>query len=275
MFLPHGVTSTAAKLLVLAAAAAVAAGSLILVRRRNALELQMWLWCGAAGVAAVALGYVIFVGSGLFPSYSGVDDRANTFAAFGFVAATYSTMALVSLIVARRPGRLAAAILATSTALVGLGSAQRLRIDVDHFDAATIWQDNELARLRAALPRPPHGSTIFSFGYPATSAPGVPIFWAQWDLRGAIRLSWDDESLHALPVYGRGVSCGRTAVHALEFADENTAEYRERPVFVDLWTGEARHVRSRIDCLDARLAFRPGRFVAGRDPPERTAGQPG
>jgi hypothetical protein len=132
-----------------------------------------------------------------------------------------------------------------------------------------------LARLRATLPRPPHGSTIFNFGYPATSAPGVPIFWAQWDLRGAIRLSWDDESLHALPIYGKGVSCGRTAVHALEFTDQNAVDYRERPIFVDLWAGEARHVRSHADCLRARLAFTPGRFMAGRDPPQRTDGQSG
>jgi hypothetical protein len=268
MFLPHGVTSTAANLLVLTGAAAVAAAALVLIRRRNAPELQMWLWRGAAGVAAVALGYVMYLGSGLFPLYSGVDDRANTFAAFGFVAATYSTTALVSLIVARGPGRLAAAILATGTALVGLASAQRLRIDIDNYDAATIWQDDELARLRAILSRPAHGSTIFTFGYPASSAPGVPIFWKPWDLTGAMRLSWDDESLHALPIYGKGVSCDRTAIRALEFARRKAAEYRDRPIFVDLRAGKTRQVRSRSDCFQARLVFRPGRLVAGRDPPQ-------
>jgi hypothetical protein len=206
----------------------------------------------------------MFLGSTLFPLYSGLGDRVNTFAAFGFVVATYSVLALLALLallIGAGHGRATVAILACTALLVGLGSIQRMRDDVARYDATTTWQRDELARLRAALPRPPHGSTLFTFGYPAESVPGLPIFAKPWDRSGAVRLEWDDPSLEAVPIFRRSVSCGRTEVRALEIDPQETAPYG-KAVFVDLPTGRVRHITSRRECLRARGMFRPGPLLA-------------
>jgi hypothetical protein len=255
------VTSSAVgKLVVLAAAAGVVFVALARCRRRDERELRQWLYRGAGGVCAVAAAYVMFLGSGLVPLfYPGLDDRTNTFAAFGFVVATYSVLALVALLIGRGRVRATAVMVTAGTLLIGLGFIQRSREDIRGYDSATVEQRHFLERLRIALPRAPRGSTIFTFGYPPETAPGVPIFKYSWDLRGAVDLHWNDRSLNAVPIYGRTVSCGSRQI---EFGANFVAAYG-RSVFVDVPTGRMRHIRSPEACARARKIFRPGPATGG------------
>jgi hypothetical protein len=261
-FLPRDAGSTGIKLVVLLAAAAIVAAALLRSVRCQDRALRLWLWRGAAGVCAAGVAYVMFLGSGLFPLYSGLDDRANTFAEFGLVVATYSLLALLALLVAGGPGRASATILAACTLLVGLGFVERVRDDVRGYDAAAKDQGRELASLAALLPRLPQGSTLFVFGYPAASAPGVPIFPHPWDLGAAVRLRWDDPSLRAVPVFERNVWCGPRELRNRAFEDSYAATYA-RTLFVDPPAGRVRRISSRSECRDARAAFTPGPALAG------------
>jgi hypothetical protein len=253
------VTSAAAgKLVVLAAAAAVIAAALARQEGEHGRDLRRWLYRCVGGALAVAAAYFMFLGSGLFPLfYPGLDDRIQTLAAFGFVVAAYSVLALAALLVAGGRGRAAAVIISAGAVLIGLGFIQRVRDDVSRYDSAATEQRHFLERLQIALPHPPAGSTIFTFGYPARSAPGVPIFETPWELRGAVDLRWNERSLKAVPIYRQSVLCGRSQISALEFGADYTAPYGHA-VFVDLPSGRTRDVGSARACAQAREFFRPG-----------------
>ena len=254
-FLPPNTSASALKLLVLAATSTTLGVALWRARRREERELRRWLLRAAAGASAVGLGYLMFLGYGLYPLSEGLDDRANTFAAFGFVVVTYSVVAVLSVLLARQPGRRrrGAAILAAGALLVGLGFVLRVRDDIERYDAASAQQNDELAKLRAAVPRPPQDSTIFTFGYPTASASGLPIFGAPWDLSSAVRLVWNDPSLTAVPVDGKSVSCDQVRVTVY---DPQQAAAYGHAIFVDLSTANVRHIASRRDCLQAERAFK-------------------
>ena len=259
------VTSSAAgKLVVLAAAAVVIAAALARSGREDGRELRRWLDRTAWGAGGVAVAYVMFLGSGLVPLfYPGLDDRIQTLAAFGFVVAAYSIVVLAALLVAGGRRRVTAVIVSAGTVLIGLGFIQRVRDDVTRYDAAASAQRYFLDRLHIALPHAPAGSTIFTFGYPAKSAPGVPIFQNPQELRGAVTLQLSDRSLRAVPIYRQSVSCSRSEITALGFGAETTTPYGH-VVFVDLPTGRTRHIGSSRACAQARKVFRPGPLYAGR-----------
>jgi hypothetical protein len=254
-------SSSVGKLVVLAAAAAVVAAALARSRRPDERELRRWLYRAAGGAGLVAAGYVMFLGSGLLPYvYPGLNDRVQTFAAFGFVVAAYSVVALVALLVSGKRGRAAVLILGAGTILIGLGFIQRVRDDVSRYDSAAAGQRYFLKRLRTVLPSPQPGSTIFTFGYPAASAPGVPIFQTPWELRGAVDLRWNERSLRAVPIYRRNILCGRNEISTLAFGGYAAAY--GHAVFADLPTGRTRQIGSPTACAQARKDFRPGPVLA-------------
>lgn len=264
MFVPQSVDSRAVKMFVLASCGAVVTAALVRGRTHVLGAPRHWLVRGAAGAAVIALGYVMFLGSGLFPLYAGVDDRANTFAAFGFIIASYSLVVLFGrLVTGGRRSASTGAIVAAGTVLIGIGFIDRVRADIGRYDRAAIHQREELALLARALVRPQHTSSVFVFGYPATEAPGVPIFWKPWDITGAIRLRWSDPSLDALPIYRSGISCEAKAIRALEFDSSYAVPYDQRVLFVDLRTNRVRRIPSRERCLSARTTFAPGPLAAG------------
>jgi hypothetical protein len=255
-------SAAAGKLALLGAVAAVIAAAAVRSRRREQHELRRWLYRFGGGAFAVIAAYFMFLGSGLLPLFwPGIDDRINTFAAFGFVVAAYSVLALAALLIGgdRRPA-VAAVVLAAGTVLVGFGFTQRVRDDVNSYDAAAAGQRYLLEKLRVALPRPPPGTTIFTFGYPAQSARGVPIFETSWELRGAVNLQWSDRSLRAAPIYREGVSCDRNGINAPALGGKPAVAYG-RAVFIDVPTARSRNIESRGDCLVAREVFRPGPYL--------------
>lgn len=255
----------AGKLVVLAAALAVVLLGLARARRDSRVQLRTWLYRAAGGAIGVAAAYVVFLGSGLVPLfYPGVDDRTNTLAAYGFVVAAYSLLALLGLLVGGGRRGIGAIVLAAGAIVAGVGFVQRVRTDERNFDAAAVAQARFLERLEVAVPRPSHGSTIFTFGAVPELAPGVPVFKYTWDLGGAIDLRWHDGSLRGVPVYGSNVTCGRRSVVSPAFLDEPAAY--GRAVFVDIPTARARPVGSREACIRARPDFAPGPGVSAGPP---------
>jgi hypothetical protein len=262
-YLPQRFDSTGARLIVLVVVAGVVAWAFLHARRPSADALRRWLARATTAAVGVSSAYVMFLGSGLRPLFAGVDNRINTFAGFAFVVLVYSLVAMAALLIAGRPGRTATLVLALALVLVGSGFIARVRDDVRHFDEATALQADALARLGRALPAPEPGTMILTFGYPAETAPGIPIFWHSWDMSGAVSLTWDDPSLSAVPVYRTSVVCGRQSLYPGELKAEPHGRYG-RVVFVDLGSGRTKRIGSQPECYDARRVFRPGPLVKSR-----------
>src|SRR5512133_3823216 len=255
----------AGKLIVLAAASAVVGVALIRWQRTDDSSLRRWLLRALGGACGVVAAYVMFLGSGLVPLfYPGVDDRTNTFAAFGFVVAAYSLVALLAHLVGRR--WLEAVIVTAGAVVIAAGFVQRVRADVRRYHAAAVEQRQFIERLETALPRPAAGSPIFTFGRRAEAAPGVPVFKYTWDLRGAVDLHWNDRSLKAVPIYGQTVSCGAGQVGTPEFGSDSRTAYG-RAIFVDLPTRRVGQIGSRAACTRARAIFKPGPVVPASPSP--------
>jgi hypothetical protein len=251
----------AGKLIALAAASAVVGVALIRWQRTDDPGLRRWLLRGLGGACGVVVAYVMFLGSGLVPLfYPGVDDRTNTFAAFGFVVAAYSVVALLAHLVGSGRRWLEALVIAAGAVVIAGGFVERVRADVRRYHAAAVEQRQFLERLEKALPRPAAGSTIFTFGRRAEVAPGVPVFKYTWDLRGAVDLRWNDRSLKAVPIYGQTVSCGAGQVGTPEFGRDSRTAYG-RAIFVDLPTRRVGQIESRAACTRARAIFKPGPVV--------------
>ena len=134
MFLPRGISSPVAKLLVLVGVVVVVAAALRRMRDADDSELRTWLLRACAGVCAVGVGYVMFLGYGL-PLAEGPQNRVNTLATYGFVVAAYSVLALLCLLVARPRAPWFAILLVGGTMLVGLGFTDRVRDDARRYES--------------------------------------------------------------------------------------------------------------------------------------------
>jgi hypothetical protein len=264
-FLPPSVSSPVAKAVVLVAAIVLVAWALAYARDAGRIGLRRWLRRGGTAVVGIFAAYAMFLGSGLFPLYEGVDNRVNILAGFAFAALVYSLLAIAGLLVSELVPAGGPALVAVSTLLVAAMFVTRLRTDIDHFHSAATLQNEALVRLETLLPTPGRGSTIYTFGFPAETAPGVPIFWRPWDLGGALRLRWNDPSLSARPVYRTGVVCGELSVYAREFGAGYASPYG-RSLFVDLAGGKVERIDSEAECRRSRHVFRPGALVSSEAP---------
>ena len=256
-FLPSALDSTVPKGTVLVACALITGYASFLARDPSRKTLRRWLGVLAVATLGLASAYVMFLGSGLYPNYAGVDTRLHVFAGLAFAALCYAVLVIVvELLPLGRRGALA--ILTGATLAVAIGFGNRLREDIGRWDRATIAQGEFLSALKQTVKKPAGGSTIFSFGYPAEVSPGIPIFTDFWDLNGALRLTFNDPSLKGLPIYRPGgIICDKSFVYASSSGVEHASPYG-RTTFVDVTAHRLLAIRSRSACKASRTQFRPG-----------------
>jgi len=258
MFLPRGVSSPVAELLALIAALVIVGTALRRIRNRDDRELRTWLLRASAGVCAVGVGQVMFLGYGLYALAEGPENRVNALSTYGFVVAAYSVVALLCLLVARSGVPSFSILLVGGTLLLGLGFIDRVRADAGRNEASAAQQREQLAALRRVLPSIPPHTTVFTFGHSLTSGHGIPILEAPWVFTAAVRLRWDDPSLTVASAVGKDVSCAqheaRVAFHVAGSDEVYAARYGSAE-FVDLSIPSVRHVDSRRHCREALAAF--------------------
>jgi hypothetical protein len=179
--------------------AAVAAAALAVHRKRP--ELRRWLAAAGLGGLCVAAGYVLFVPAGRYyePLAPGSTNRMNVLAAVGYAVLVYALVRLASALAAGRHAPVLAAVL---LAAIGAGYVVRVLDDQGDWRRSADLQAEVLSSVRASVPRPPAGATIYTFGAPAAAAPGVPVFSLPFDLKAAVRLAYDDLSPRAYPIRG-------------------------------------------------------------------------
>jgi hypothetical protein len=165
----------------------------------------------------------------------------NVLAAVGFVVLVWA------LVRQALPTRIAAVVLVA----IGVGYVVKVRNDQDGWRRSAAEQQ----RVLDAIPKPPHGATVYTFNAPSFAAPGVPVFSLPFDLRAAVRLEFDDPSLKAYPIRGLDViSCGPAELHPVggTYGPAHGAPYGEA-WFVSVPRSRAFRVVSRAQCEALRV----------------------
>jgi hypothetical protein len=230
--------------------------------------LRRWLVTLGCGLGVAIAGWILYIPAD--PYYQidapGVGNRTNVMAAIGVVTVVYSTFILaVTLLFRGTPNwKRSAAILSTVLAvLLAFGYAQDTRKDQQAWAHAADRSDQMLANIETALPDPPPESTIYTFNYPGSYAPGVIIFSFSWDLNGAIKLAYDDPTLIGYPILeGTTMRCGPDSVGPTgpEWTEPQNALYG-KAFFVDVAGVRSESIDSRRQCLRAVSRFAPGPLI--------------
>jgi hypothetical protein len=144
-------------------------------------------------IAFVVVGYLVLVPAEDFytPLYPGIGNRINLMAGIGMIA-------LVLALAAMLPGaRIAVPIV---VAVIGAGFVVKLRDHSDGYTRSAQIQGRELSGLRALVPHPPPGTTIYLRQPTPEAAPGIPTFGWRWDLSGATKVTYGDPSVSGYPI---------------------------------------------------------------------------
>ncbi len=234
----------------------------------------------------------------------GLENRLNILATFGYVLTLYAIAMLAGLLLFRREPRRRvwpSAVALTVSVLVAVGYTVQVRDDVAAYDRASDIQARVLAFVDHA-PRPPNDSTIYVFDMPGETAQRVPVFYDTWDLNGAVRVTLDNPSLRAYPVFegsklvcadgfiypeilagpysrlddwaSTGKAQGLRSYAPPVYSGDQGAPYG-KILFVDANTGATEFVRDRASCESAVAEFEPGPFRAPPDAPAATRSAPG
>ena len=248
-----------------AIAVALVAAALVVARRRAPgdplrAQLRRWLLVAGGGVLVVGAGYAMIAPADPFfvPLTPGTANRVNGVPAFGFVIVVYALAMLLGLLLlgARRAAALPAIALSAALAL-----AYVVRLSESEAAWAESWrlQREVLGAIERGLPTPRGGATVFTFGHPIDSAPGIAVF-RQLDLKPAVKVALGDPGVTAWPVLpGTTFACGRDRLYPTNnrYGTANAAVYG-RAHFIDVASGRSERIDSRAECERAVTSFRPG-----------------
>lgn len=194
----------------------------VVVRHRSAAGsplrggLGYWLLTVLGGAIVAGGGYALAIAGGYAgPLSAGIENRVNMVAAIGYVLVGYGVAGLNGQLVAsrsRHPALVRSGLPLALAVVVGVGYAAAERTSAANYDRSFATQIRVLDRVREHSPYPPL-ATIFAFGYPTFTAPGVPTFAWNSDLNSAVKVALDDPSPAAYPVLpGTTFACGATTV---------------------------------------------------------------
>src|SRR5581483_1859954 len=186
-----------------------------------------------AGIVVTAAAYVSFVGTSdsfYVPTRLGIGNRTN------LAAAVAHAVVLAGVVV-----------LAVAWVAADVRSAR-------NWDRAAVLARRTVAAVDATVPKPPAGTTVVAFGVPTETAPLVPVFFASWDLTGALGALWRDDSVFGIPAASaeKGIHCGDRAVEPRGFQwDSYPGARYGRTIFVDVSKRAAVAVGSAAACRSA------------------------
>src|SRR5581483_2809433 len=218
-----------------------------------------------AGIVVTAAAYVSFVGTSdsfYVPTRLGIGNRTNLAAAVGYAIVLPALIAVgVTLVLALvRAGGLGAPVrVAHAVVLAGVVVLAVAWVAADvrsarNWDRAAVLARRTVAAVDATVPKPPAGTTVVAFGVPTETAPLVPVFFASWDLTGALGALWRDDSVFGIPAASaeKGIHCGDRAVEPRGFQwDSYPGARYGRTIFVDVPKRAAVAVGSAAACRSA------------------------
>ena len=215
------------------------------VRRWGAISGLALLFCLAGLV------FLLPANSYYVPREEGVGNR------FGVVAAAPAMVLMTALtwmaahelaMVLRRP-RLATGA-AVATALAALAAMASLELQHQNQWARSWTSSGEIRRsIRAAVPDLPPGSGLLTFRHDTNLKGDVPVFTTNWDLRGAVKLMYDDPTLSANPGT-QPFSCGLISLNVQAFDPKDPPERLRygKVWFVDVDGRRAERINGVTEC---------------------------
>jgi hypothetical protein len=259
-------------LLLLAALPAVAALIAYRLPSENQMrgELQRWLCVMAAGALVVALGYSIFIpGVDYYiPLGAGIANRINAVPSIGWVLILYAGVMLASTLALQRlpeAAKLRTGLAALVCALIAASWIGPIRTESRAYTKAFEEDERVLLAIRTAIPRPPPGSTIWTFGQPVEVRPGIPVFGNTWDMTSSVQLTYDDPTLRSyvgLPEVA--FSCAKERIEPGgsygvpgEPLNKSLGSGYGRTYFLDTTSGRVELLRTPADCRHAARTFAP------------------
>lgn len=267
---PFGIPNAAAILPFVLAALALA---LARPGRDELRESGLFSWAFAALAACVLLAAALvpFLGSSLGPASPGIENRANLLTGPVFAGLAYALLggcaAAISLALPASARRSFVTVSAGAAAvLLVAGGWADARREQGTWRQAAVEQRQVVRSVMAALPTPAANTRIYTFGHRGEVAPRVPVFDEIWDLWGAVKLAYDDETLESFPMRRR--TQVRCEADRLVLLDPERPAYEElaiggayaQSVFVDVRTATA------IPVTDRRTCERVGAAVAASSP---------
>jgi hypothetical protein len=254
---PVGRLSAPVQALVLVAVAVIAGVALARLRRERDATVGRWIWLGGGAALTIGAAYFMFLGSNLFPLSPGIDMRSNILAGPAYCVLVFAIVATLSHLVFRSPRRASWATGAI-TVLIAAGYAVHLHNDESAWRRAAVQQRTVLASLDRALPRPlPRAGSLVAFERVYQTAPEVPVFDKDFDLRGALDLHEHDRTLRAYAVYaGVTVRCAPDRIVVAGQGDYGVFRVRYGAVFfLSVGRSRGRRIASAAECAQALPAF--------------------
>jgi hypothetical protein len=255
--------------------AAVYACGVVVLRRLPAGNpvrgrLRFLFGLTGAGLLLVVLGYLIYF-PGLdyyLPLGRGVGDRVNAVAGIGWVLALYALLAMIATLAvsALRQAPFYAGLATAALALaVGLSWLAPIAAESRAYVGAYREGQRVLEVVRKAVPDPPPGTAIWTFGQPVEISPGVPVFANYWNMTGAVALMYHDHRVRGfVGLPGTTFECGPAGLiprQDPEYAAPPAARLGRfgsrygRTYFVDTVSGQFTNLKTRRQCLGSRDAF--------------------
>jgi hypothetical protein len=234
--------------------AAIIVGAVVLgiLRARHDTGSKYWLTVTAGGFLFAMAAYATYIpAAGYTPVGRGIANRTNILSEVGMATAAYGTVQVLARAAAGRWRATNRSVLAAVlVGLLALGYVATTVQDERAWDGAAHEQGVVLARLGSAVPRPSAGTSVVVFGVPGFRSPGVPVFYAPWDLNGAVQLYWHERRLSAWPVTrGIGVVCGRRMVTLMGPNFVGTHVGYSNLLFVDLRAEHYVRIRTPSACM--------------------------
>jgi hypothetical protein len=228
-------------------------------------SMAPWLCLGAAGLVVAACGWAPFIPADPYytPSVYGMTNRVNGLAGVGLVMVVYAACGVAgSLAVrfgARRRPTAGRAVTALLACLLGLAYVHVIDRHADIWEQAFRAELAGVGQMKTQFPDLPHGTTLFTSGYPANQTLGVPIYAATWDVDGVVKVQYRDSSLRAYPVLpGTHLACGPSSVRLVGPGADGIEASFPTARFLDVGSGRTATPRDAAECRREAPRFVPG-----------------
>jgi hypothetical protein len=230
------------------------AGAVIAARRAGEPGAAARQWIVVGGIALVfsLIGLIPLLPAehALTPDNTGFANRLLVTSSLFYPLLYVSIVALVAIGLAtlfRRPGWVLP-LGAIGLVLVAGGLVVRELQRQNDFSAAWAAEQKIIDRIQHTLPSPQHGTAIVSFRHPQVLNGGMVSFATDYDLDGALKLRYGDETIRAHPYAPGTTTCGPSGVSfSGVFEPSNTLPYT-RMFFVDVAHQRAIRVADQAQC---------------------------